>query len=1055
MRLQRAAVFAVGDDAASVASHFVHAMKGMALRKDAPYPDFLYDVAILREKGSLEGTSFGATVEIDPGEKAIENGILVGERDQLVSAFRAMLNRLNDRSRLIELERANVRQELDPWTRCFVLASTCDGLGSHLFLPLIKLIHEKSPREFPMQTVGVLFLPGLFEVPGDTESETRNAAAFCCLQSLAHAYASPAQSGLREECVGRTWLVDSKDHSGRYVGTLADLEEPLGEALAIMVTQELFDAAPKEPRRAFSGFGFSQLVFPRAEAIQQAADGLELAFLTKVALRRSTIDRDEVVLDVRELVADGIRLGTLSEGIRRDRDGKSLTPRLELPLRAEENVANYIRGLEEASAAHESRLLSAKRDLIGRARALATEKLESIRLKILKLIDGHESGLYYAKSYLNELLGRGADCEIATGECLEESYNLETALDEQRQDVFALGQGQALRIALGEAEAVLAEMSEQLGALEEEAASLELSLQQATLTSKVSVRDVVGTTTERAGDAEAKVQEARAMREARNSEAAALKGRMASQEEEISRVRARVDTLEEAWQGSEERRRAFAEILSASDRHVEFVKSSLRRNTKELEEVVDGISDAWDLSRRYLGVTAIIGLPLAVILASVLAALSVSHGFIYGRQAFLWIISALGFYVVGTGLVFLQRVLFPVREGEKRKHTLETQEAALRSDLAEAVKDRFETEIELHVRNETIEQIETLRACLEEDEIHLGQLIGACRTRMKSLQEREYSYPETAFRRSVVDRDDVERLARDAILSIDEEAEKLTATDSPPLSFYATDPEGGRKLLDVVASRSRDRMERVFSPITITDLVGGKYGPLGDGEPSEARMHAFVSTLDPLVQLHDAATKRYASQSILSVGLPDAGSSVATVPQLSVPVSVFSHRDPTRIIGAHVSPFFELADLASLDEYRRAYETLDFDAEADTAGAEQEMRASALSSISQGIAEAREGVVRGLALGVLREEPGGIVYDTQRLGATVEDVSESLAGSSEYETLQRLRSVVEELLQSEDSDARPELRARVSEFRDQANEWLTAQDRGALESLLAQLAPLM
>ena len=175
----------------------------------------------------------------------------------------------------------------------------------------------------------------------------------------------------------------------------------------------------------YSSVGLSQLIFPVDEVIKGLSKYVGfLIFQSKGLTEEKIFDRELINTNIKKFVIEN-RFDELSEEMKTDPDGHNILMDFsyEGDMYVETNPEVFFQSVEEAfEEFSKTQFIEMQNKLLQKKSTLYEEKKEKLGIYIKNCIESKEKGIYYTKSFLDQLLNLNSP--YVKGKILTEEYNL-------------------------------------------------------------------------------------------------------------------------------------------------------------------------------------------------------------------------------------------------------------------------------------------------------------------------------------------------------------------------------------------------------------------------------------------------------------------------------------------------------------------------------------------------------------------------------------------------------------------------------------------------------
>lgn len=928
MRLQPAVVVALGEESAGIAAHFVEAMRSLNLPNGEQYPASLYRIIEVLPAGASAVNRVDSCISVNT-----ESGDSLPALDlgKLGAVLRDCSDAIHDRMALADLDRVLEGEQVPSSTHFHIIAASCDGFGDQLFERVIRCMAEEFSSQPRSRISGLILLPGLFDGVEHGSPEERRARAFAFLEK-ASALTEIGGDPLEDDCrlVETLWLVGSVDQAGRALRGLSGVAQPLGEALAAMVSQSFFDYRfdGSEPHKGFRGFGLSKLAFARDEMAAALAANVTSKLLANRVLWRGQLDHEEVILNVGQFVVDDLELAIIETEIRHDRHGMNLVTEFSLARETLEEIdgETFVRNVERARTDYARSVFPAvKRRLITRAPVVGQEKVKLVRQKLVGMVDEEEAGPVYAKAFLSELVDSRGDADSDSEVGTEESYNVEAVIAEKRASYLQAIGGDELRQSLAACEVELHKARLGLGSTPSPRRTMRRKpgptrrISSETASSPVGTMAPAGSTKDDSGQSATLSDMNGRQRQAKEKPVSGLSDEL---EATYAELKAQMRPFEEAQQSGEAWQHARDFAAQRREQAIEESKRVILTNSKDQQQTEERMSDVANLGKVYLRAFGLLGFPVVACLLTGLSVIAIKWGYLGLWGGVSWVLLGMLAYAFGAGWVFYRNVYLEMRFEQAERSHLVGASATLRRELKDAVAEHFNTLIVMEVMDLALEQLRHIQERSSEMLVALDQFLVVCQEAQERLAAQRLETADSITTSHLVSDQDREYFLSLVLDSSHTEAARVSS-EIPP-SGFALEGSEGEAFIELVQRRFTSVIAEGLEDVSIESLICERYLALTDDSPPQARVRAFLNRLEPLVALQDPVLKEPRFRPAIYIGLEDCERSSLTEMLGTVSgamnANLYSHGVPTMIIGMEVLPRFRLEDLAWYDEYRAAYE---------------------------------------------------------------------------------------------------------------------------------------
>jgi len=176
----------------------------------------------------------------------------------------------------------------------------------------------------------------------------------------------------------------------------------------------------------YSSMGLSQLIFPVDEVIKGLSKYVSfLIFQSKGLTEEKIFDRELVNTNIKKFVIEN-SFDELSEEMKTDPDGHNIL--MDFSYEGDTNIEIdpdvFFQSVEgDVEECSKSKFIEMQNKLLQKKSTLYEQKIEKLGIFIKNCIESKEKGIYYAKSFLDQLLNHNST--YVKGKILTEKYNLE------------------------------------------------------------------------------------------------------------------------------------------------------------------------------------------------------------------------------------------------------------------------------------------------------------------------------------------------------------------------------------------------------------------------------------------------------------------------------------------------------------------------------------------------------------------------------------------------------------------------------------------------------
>ena len=941
---QRAITIGIGSSSEDICENLNQLLEKREMDDGEPYPSFLYDIFAL-EDGDGAGSGTLSLGKPDfKGEESFEELSSEDFQEEFSRHLRRGIEQISEASKIAQLKASReiaVREEI----QFFLLVPTSTLPGHENFFRVLKIIHEVcNERALPFQVRAFLLMPELLPSDAREGSQEDGARTYATLMELEHIMNDRASSPWNDNFpLDDIWLIDKYNDNKESVGDLSELSVSLAEATASMIVEGVIiddhkGADLKEQGFFYSSFGFTQLVFPRSILREQIIDKTEEKLLSNHVLRgEETPSLDEVVIKVRRFLKNDLQAGDFLERVQHDADGKDLLPSFQYEVNEELDPDDFVQAVEEESEAHEDKVDATKIKLLERAREVKEKVLQTIRIHTDDLIDSHKNGLYQALAFYDELLGEGEESNYTGGKLLEERRNLRTYFNDYKDE---------MREVLG-----LAKVEEDLDSLEERIRDKKEALKDCEQRVEKLEKELGGSKQKDGENGGQEGSSGEGNKSAPSNSAPSSRPTSGSKKESLEALRDRLKRLKSDLTNLKSERKETREILSFLDGswdETENKKALIKRRKKrkreeirktkeelletdgeleginrelsELKEAGGEFSSAWFV--RYpailIGFFALLGIGL--FLADSFSSLTISNLPSYLGASSLIVLSI---YYGWRGVKYYDKFFSRMRELRAKKTKLQEKINNLRSEFIDQYRSFYNWVLQVwSYERLTSDVMSELVRTIKRDRVTIESFLNNCKEFHQKLNEKEYRYPETLSRTSIITEDDW-GIFLPLLTANDWREEASNFFQKYAISEYSRDGAEGVESLRTVASEfAVDRFENNVESISIEELMFDFNDKLSQQTSPENQLTSLL-TVAPFLSIRSSAGQGNVKK-LYDVGVEDADSSRITnheiLKSLSVSPNFFSHYDNSKILASCRTTNFSISCIARLPALRQAYE---------------------------------------------------------------------------------------------------------------------------------------
>lgn len=890
-QLQKSLVLLLGDEVQPLKDRLEEAVSHRSVEDGEPFPRQLLGILPLTNEELAGGTA------------------------QWSPTLERALNRVNDALAILQLGRErglSVAQSIS----LHIVASCCAEVGRANLLEALALIHRLCrANQFLFQPNAFLLLPGLFEDREDGDPQLNRARALTTLCQVDYIMRHRAESPWDDNVpLSNIWLLDARNARGEFVGYLDEALSMIAEMVIASAAGDLEGIQQgggkgTEDESFFSAFGYSQVQLPLATLEQQIIERFTAQVLDRQILRRQRIDSNEVLLAVKQfcnderLTSDGIlaRIASNPGG------SSHLTPfvaEVDVALPA----AVYVEAVEQQAKAYEdNQALQGKRALHHRATEVFGELAALIDERLVELADTHPSGIFYTQAFFEELVGEGPSNTLTQGPRLDVPTNLITR------------QGELLGKLLEHLEIPV--YRENLREIERSLANLRTDL---------------------------KLRKA----QFKAIEASAESQKGASHGVSLEKLREQIAALEDGIKELEEKRADVQDLLKLADQAIENIESrnalrqrveqewssrvkakadSLRESGQELQtkrqELANLLEERPHLQKRYFlqYPIALAGGIVVALLALIVSGTVSFRGIIINPETWRVPLGLAGGYFVWALWQFYKRILSQIRQIQWRITEIERSIEAGKLEFRDGYHRLYEALFIQHRDNVALSGMQVLIDNLREKLSRISDFRKRLEQWRASAAQQPTQPPDSLTRISLLKPEHYVALF-----------ELLVGEDLRRESERCLDPNFGGQRVSKLVGNGADGADSLIQALQQwgTNLAERKLHGFGLeemlwGEPFvQLREHMrlapegivrLLTSIVPSVQLQDSVGLNIKAHR--AVGVPDAQSSWLRE-LLDQDCTVFSHRDPSRLVTFCVTSRFPVQMLSQLGFYRDAFQAV-------------------------------------------------------------------------------------------------------------------------------------
>jgi len=318
----------------------------------------------------------------------------------------------------------------------FIISPLFDSVGSAAIIPFLGFIQTLLAgrlRGSVIKSNLFLLFPDLF--PDYRNKELAFARSYVSMEELDFIADHPeliSSEGLHP--FDFAWIMTGKNEEDIELGSYQSLIPMIknffklifkGDILNdVSFTNVLINKVEGKTTR-YSSVGLSQLIFPVDEVIKGLSKYVGfLIFQSKGLTEEKIFDRELINTNVKKFIIEN-RFDELSEEMKTDPDGHNIL--MDFSYEGDMNIEIdpdvFFQSVEEAfEGFSKTQFIEMQNKLLQKKSTLHEEKKEKLGIYVKDCIESEEKGIYYTKSFLDQLLNHNSN--YVKGKILTEKYNL-------------------------------------------------------------------------------------------------------------------------------------------------------------------------------------------------------------------------------------------------------------------------------------------------------------------------------------------------------------------------------------------------------------------------------------------------------------------------------------------------------------------------------------------------------------------------------------------------------------------------------------------------------
>jgi len=325
---------------------------------------------------------------------------------------------------------------IDNSIEIFIVSPLFDSVGSSAIIPFLGFIQSLLAgrlRGSVIKSNLFLLFPDLF--PDYTNNKIAFARSYACMEELDFIADYPeliSSEGLPP--FDFAWVMAAKNEEDVEIGSYQSLI-PIIKTFFILIfkgdilndasfTNILINKVEGKTTR-YSSMGLSQLIFPVDEVIKGLSKYVGfLIFQSKGLTEEKIFDKELVNTNIKKFIIEN-RFDELSEEMKTDPDGHNIL--MDFSYEGDMNIEMdpdiFFQSVEEDfEEFSKTKFIEMQNKLLQKKSTLYEEKKDKLGIYIKDCIESEEKGIYYTKSFLDQLLNHNSP--YIKGKILTEEYNL-------------------------------------------------------------------------------------------------------------------------------------------------------------------------------------------------------------------------------------------------------------------------------------------------------------------------------------------------------------------------------------------------------------------------------------------------------------------------------------------------------------------------------------------------------------------------------------------------------------------------------------------------------